>query len=695
MKTKRILTITILSLVHTIFLGYGLAQEYTKWNLPDGAVARFGKGWIKSISYSADGTRLAVASSTGIWIYDADTGVELMLLAGNEGGTGSVAFSPDGKFLASGGYGEILLWDVATGKILKTYKGHKGWVGVGFKDDSKTFISLDQGSFVFWDISSGRKIREIKIRNTSDISRFFLSLFGLDAKSFHLYLDKVDDNGIIAYGYENGIVRLKDATTGRQLRYIQGHNDFVNQLTISPDGKILAVDIFNAPLSLWDISTGRKIKVLSRSGSMGGIFSFSKDGKTFIYQTAVNGIELWDVESGTLRTTIGADINTIRSLVFSPDAKYFVGGSSDGTIRTWDALTGEEVSILTTGHIQDLNVLTYSKDGRKLAGGYLDTIMLWDLNSNALISGGTEQVEELVDIEFSADSKTVTSIGKVKFKIEQRGELRKESVIGKLSLWDTSNGQNLLISPVESTNIKALQGQGYVSSSTEDSDSLWISKTIKTSNGIEKGLKYQRNGLVVFSQDSSLLAVPRNSFKAPKDDRFTVVLWDVQGRKVLYKLKGHRKEITALVFSPDGNIIASGSKDRMIRLWETNTGEQIQAISSGLNTALVFSPDGKRIANVQNKNLIHIWDVFSGRKVVALKGKIGDCYALAYSPDGKFLASGSHDGTVMLWDVKTGRELRKFIGHDNWIRTVEFSPDSKTLASGSQDGVIFIWNIPN
>ncbi len=694
MNTKRILTIAILSLVHTIFLGHGLAQEYTKWNLPYGAVARFGKGWIKSISYSPDGTRLAVASSTGIWIYDADIGAELRLLAGNEGGTSSVVFSPDGKFLASGGHGEILLWDVATGKILKTYKGHKGWVGVGFKDDSKTLISFDQGSVVFWDLATGLMKKEIKIPKSRGVFKFLRVLIGRDVSSYYLYLDKTDTNGIIVYGYNKGIVQLKDLSTGRRLVMIEGYKDHVNQLTISPDGKILAVDIFNAPLSLWDISTGRKIKVLSRSGSLGGIFSFSKDGKTFIYQTAFHGIELWDVESGTLRTTIGSDISRIRSLVFSPDAKYFVGGSSDGTIRTWDALTGEEVNILTTGHIQDLNVLTYSKDGRKLAGGYMNTVQLWDLNTNTLISGGAEQTEELIDIEFSVDSKTVNSIGKVKFSIEQRGELRKESVIGKLSLWDTSNGQNLLISPIESTNIEALHGQGYVSS-TEDMDGKWILKTIRTSDGIKKGLKYQRNGLVVFSQDSSLLAVPRNSFKVPKDDKFSVVIWDVRGRKILYKLKGHRKEITALVFSPDGNIIASGSKDRMIRLWETNTGEQIQTISSGLNTALVFSPDGKRIANVENKNHIHIRDVFSGRKVVALKGKIGECYALAYSQDGKFLASGSHDGTVMLWDVKTGRELRKFIGHDNWIRTVEFSPDSKTLASGSQDGVIFIWNIYN
>ena len=95
MKTKHALATAILLLIHTVFLGSGIAQDYTQWNLPEGAKARFGKGWIQSISFSRDGTRIAAASSAGIWIYDAHTGAERALLAGHEGGVGSVAFSPE------------------------------------------------------------------------------------------------------------------------------------------------------------------------------------------------------------------------------------------------------------------------------------------------------------------------------------------------------------------------------------------------------------------------------------------------------------------------------------------------------------------------------------------------------------------------------------------------------------------------
>ena len=91
-----------LILVSTLCIHSTFAQDYTRWNLPEGAKARIGKGFIRQIAYSPDGTRLAVASSIGTWIYDAQTGEELDLLTGHTEYVRSVAFSPDGLALASG-----------------------------------------------------------------------------------------------------------------------------------------------------------------------------------------------------------------------------------------------------------------------------------------------------------------------------------------------------------------------------------------------------------------------------------------------------------------------------------------------------------------------------------------------------------------------------------------------------------------
>ncbi len=118
MKNILLLILTVLFVIFAVAPN-SFAQDYTKLSLPDGAKVRLGKGRIYEIMYSPDGTKLAVASSIGIWIYDAQTGEELNLLTGHTSPVSSVSFSPDdNNTIASGSSDEtIRLWDAKTGSI--------------------------------------------------------------------------------------------------------------------------------------------------------------------------------------------------------------------------------------------------------------------------------------------------------------------------------------------------------------------------------------------------------------------------------------------------------------------------------------------------------------------------------------------------------------------------------------------------
>ena len=174
-------TTTSLLILLTLFSFNIFAQDYTQWGLPDGAKMRLGKGWIYEIKYSPDGSRLAVASTIGIWLYDTTTYQEVALLAGHTSEVNSVAFSPDGGTIASGSSDDtIRLWDARTGAHIRTLTGHTSTVySVAFSPDGTTIASgsgewgSDDNTIRLWDASTGTHIRTLTGHTSTVLSVAF------------------------------------------------------------------------------------------------------------------------------------------------------------------------------------------------------------------------------------------------------------------------------------------------------------------------------------------------------------------------------------------------------------------------------------------------------------------------------------------------------------------------------------------
>ncbi|KAL6831934.1 hypothetical protein V8C40DRAFT_285364 [Trichoderma camerunense] len=162
-------------------------------------------------------------------------------------------------------------------------------------------------------------------------------------------------------------------------------------------------------------------------------------------------------------------------------------------------------------------------------------------------------------------------------------------------------------------------------------------------------------------------------------------------------LRGHSDSVRSVAFSDDSQLLASGSTDKTIKLWNLMTGKNncqqtLQGHSQSV-LSVTFSHDSKLIASGSSDTTIKLWNTTTGQCRQTLQGHSSSILSVAFSHDSKLLASGSSDTTIKLWNTTTGQCQRTLQGHSSSVFSVAFSHDSKLLASGSVDKTIKLWNV--
>jgi WD40 repeat protein len=210
----------------------------------------------------------------------------------------------------------------------------------------------------------------------------------------------------------------------------------------------------------------------------------------------------------------------------------------------------------------------------------------------------------------------------------------------------------------------------------------------------------------VLSEGSSPVNIvsfsPKERIVACGSDDGVIRLWDIDSGVLKMRLAlRSKRSVLALSFSPDGQMLASGgsaTNDEKviggeINVWDTHRWDFINALMghNDVVTSLAFLSDNRTLASGSRDGTIRIWDVPTGKLNNTISGHQGGVSSVAFSPDGSTLVSGGKDDSIRLWDVQSGKTKQNLAGNGGEVFAVTFSPDGKIIASGSQDRTIKLW----
>ncbi|KAH9918069.1 WD40-repeat-containing domain protein [Fomitopsis serialis] len=200
-------------------------------------------------------------------------------------------------------------------------------------------------------------------------------------------------------------------------------------------------------------------------------------------------------------------------------------------------------------------------------------------------------------------------------------------------------------------------------------------------------LDHQAGGItaLAYSNDGRLLA-------SGSDDAF-IEIWNVNTQQRIRTCEGHTQSISSLAFSPDGRELVSGSDDGLAIVWSTRTGERRFDLADHANDIyfVAYSPDGTIIATSSVDCTIRLWNARTGQRMAVLEGHGALVMLVSFSSDGRLLASASADFTACVWHVRTGQEVSKLRGHTGVVYSLAFAPDNRRLVTAAEDGTARIW----
>ena len=515
----------------------GLDGEVLRWELPGGEsrVLSEGEGTLVKLAVSPDGQSVAVVRTQHpVQVIGADRGEPLLELTGQDGGVQWIEYSRDGRIIATAGAdGTIGLWDAASGVQQRVLSGHERNVtSVAFSPDGSRLASSGfDASVRLWDTATGNELQTLRGHANA--------VFGVQFSR--------DGQQLVSVSWDR-TVRIWDAASGEQRNVLRGHEDGIRAMAVSPDGTTIATIAQDTSVRLWDMETTARAVQSRGHGAAVHLVAFSPDGQTLASAGKDGAVRLWDVGSGDETQVLRANEESINGVFFSPDGRQIATSGDDNLVRIWDVSSATPLRELV-GHTLPVIQVEFSPDGQQLVSCSPDgSPRLWDATSGAAIRTLQGGAELYMACRFSPDSKQVVAssyTGVVRTFDTASGRIRSELAGHDSIAWGTAYDPT---------------GRWLASGSDDRTVRLW-----DLARGGSRVLAelVGRVYWLDFHPDGRRIGIPTSD---------GALLLDTEDGSQT-ELSGHRAEVNALRFSPDGALAATSSDDGTVRLWQVDGGQ--------------------------------------------------------------------------------------------------------------------------
>jgi len=644
---------------------------------PPNLVSRGHSRIVMSVKFSPPhGKQIASGGDDNtLRVWDASTLESLFVCSLHTGCINCVAYSPDGKKIASGSDDKtVRIWDASSGACLAKCEGHKDRVNsIAFSPDGQRVASAGSDNSVrIWDVGTGTCLANC-VGHTSIVVRVVFS----------------PDNCRIASASWDKTVKIWEGS--RCIATFGEHSDKVIAAAFVRSGKAVISVSWDGKIHIWSITTRERVPL--RNESLNLLWKDSFEPQDIHLRTDKLPDELW-VFDGKKQEPITAYVPSLgeaRILLLLPDSRRILAMTGGDSLQMWNGKADKSIKL---SHKQDppTGCLAASLDGQRIcAGGCDGSLKIWDARKGSYIMGvsgcGIGAPKGLIASDVPGTA-AISPNGK--FLAFGRDFLTMRNVETGKEVWKSPD-QSDSWSHRASSIAFFPDEERFVSGHNNGKLKIWQVKTgkcLSSRNGHSpmkvKSVMVSRDGRKIVSADSNL----------------KVKVWNAATGKCILEPKWVPAELDAqisnLAYAPNGENIAIGLENGKIIFLNSLTGERAASCKahSKCVTAMLFSPDGRRLLSGSQDGLLKKWAFQSSRGTaeVCNRNCIIKTMGIASSTNGLIVAVGQEDGRVCFWDGEM-HNTSNVLFFERLILTLSFSSDGARIFIADETGRFFSYEL--